>query len=389
MTSPDLTARARFRAWRRRRPLVGGLLVALGGIEMFFSGQLDIGQLHIQLGIEGLQATVIPLVLVLLGILLISMPAHRIFYGVIALAVAVYSLVGVNLGGFLLGMLLSTVGGIIAVSWAPPRSQDEPAPTAEEAESAITGAGDEARASRGRADRGDASAGRRDRGRSRAGGRRHAAGTTVHPDPAPVQRPVSVAHSQPHAHVGIRPANAARRPGGPGAGPDDARHPDVAGAHPASAGLHHPAAQAAVVDENAPVFTQPSAQLGAQSLSFRGIPLVRVVTVPLADGTRITVLKMTADEITIDGFALTVRRATGPALVTTADRMTLSGHVSVYVNSLSATTADGKTLTLGADTPPPADGIAPGLARVTLGLVGTTADSIVYTNTDQKITQPG
>jgi len=142
MTSPDLTARARFRVWRRHRPLVGGLLVALGGIEMFFSGQLDIGQLHIQLGIEGLQATVIPLVLVLLGILLISMPAHRIFYGVIALAVAVYSLVGVNLGGFLLGMLLSAVGGIIAVSWAPPRarSQDDPAPTAEEAESAITGA---------------------------------------------------------------------------------------------------------------------------------------------------------------------------------------------------------------------------------------------------------
>lgn len=141
MTSPDLTARARFRAWRRRRPLVGGLLVALGGIEMFFSGQLDIGQLHIQLGIEGLQATVIPLVLVLLGILLIAMPAHRIFYGVIDLAVAVYSLVGVNLGGFLLGMLLSTVGGIIAVSWAPPRapSQDDPAPTVEEAESAITG----------------------------------------------------------------------------------------------------------------------------------------------------------------------------------------------------------------------------------------------------------
>ncbi len=140
MTSPDLTARARYRAWRRRRPLVGGLLVALGGIEMFFSGQLDFGQLHIQLGIEGLQATVIPLVLVLLGILLISMPAHRIFYGVIALAVAVYSLVGVNLGGFLLGMLLSTVGGIIAVSWAPPRSQDGPVSADEEAESAITGA---------------------------------------------------------------------------------------------------------------------------------------------------------------------------------------------------------------------------------------------------------
>jgi len=142
MTISDLTPRARFRLWRRGRPLVGGLLVALGGVEMFFSGQLDIGKLHIQLGIEGLQATVIPIVLVLLGILLISMPAHRIFYGVIALAVAVYSLVGVNLGGFLLGMLLSTVGGIVAVSWAPPTASAShtPAPTVEEAESATTGA---------------------------------------------------------------------------------------------------------------------------------------------------------------------------------------------------------------------------------------------------------
>ena len=58
---------ARFRAWRRGRPFVGGILVALGGVEMFASSQLDVGNLHIQLGIEGLQATVIPLMLVLLG----------------------------------------------------------------------------------------------------------------------------------------------------------------------------------------------------------------------------------------------------------------------------------------------------------------------------------
>jgi len=108
-----------FRAWRRSRPLVGGVLIALGGVEMFFSGQLDVGRIHIQMGIEGFQATVIPLALVLLGILVIAMPVHRIFYGVIALAVAVYSLVGVNLGGFFLGMLLSSVGGVLAVSWAP------------------------------------------------------------------------------------------------------------------------------------------------------------------------------------------------------------------------------------------------------------------------------
>lgn len=117
--SDDRSARERFRAWRRERPFTGGLLTALGGIEMFFSGQLDIGRIHVQLGIEGLQATIIPILLVLLGILIVAMPAHRIFYGVIALAIAVYSLVGVNLGGFFIGMLLSTVGGVIAVAWMP------------------------------------------------------------------------------------------------------------------------------------------------------------------------------------------------------------------------------------------------------------------------------
>ena len=47
------------------------------------------------------------------------MPAHHVFYGVIALAVAVYSLVGVNLGGFFVGMLLASVGGVLTVAWMP------------------------------------------------------------------------------------------------------------------------------------------------------------------------------------------------------------------------------------------------------------------------------
>ena len=86
---------------------------------MFLSGQLDIGHLHVQVGIEGFQATVIPVALVLLGLLAMVMPAHRIFYGVIALVIAVYSLIGVNLGGFFVGMLLGSVGGILIVSWMP------------------------------------------------------------------------------------------------------------------------------------------------------------------------------------------------------------------------------------------------------------------------------
>jgi hypothetical protein len=126
---PAETRRGRFRAWRRQRPFIGGLLVALGGIEMFFSGQLDIGHLHVQLGIEGLQATIIPIVLLLLGILAITMPAHHVFYGIIALVVAIYSLIGVNLGGFIVGMLLAGTGAVLVVAWMGARTPD---PEAEE-----------------------------------------------------------------------------------------------------------------------------------------------------------------------------------------------------------------------------------------------------------------
>lgn len=108
---------SRFAVWRRQRPFIGGILVAVGGIEMFFSGQLDLGNLQIQLGIEGLQATIIPIMLLLLGILAIMMPAHHVFYGVIALAIALYALVGVNLGGFLIGTILSCVGGVLVSAW--------------------------------------------------------------------------------------------------------------------------------------------------------------------------------------------------------------------------------------------------------------------------------
>ncbi|WP_252199892.1 DUF6114 domain-containing protein [Brevibacterium sp. RIT 803] len=118
----DAPKRRRFRKWRRQRPFIGGVLAALGGIELFFSGQLDTGNLQIQFGIEGLQATVIPIALVVLALLSIFRPTHHVFYGIIALVLAVYSLVGVNLGGFILGMLLSSIGSILIVAWMGPRA---------------------------------------------------------------------------------------------------------------------------------------------------------------------------------------------------------------------------------------------------------------------------
>jgi len=140
-----------------------------------------------------------------------------------------------------------------------------------------------------------------------------------------------------------------------------------------------------IKDDDSQIFTQPPAQLGSDSLSFSGLKGIALVKLTTADGKKVTAIRLRADRITITGFSLTVRAATGPKLVTTADTMTLAGDVNVYVNSLTATTSDGKSYTLGADTPPPADGVTPKLLRVTLGLVGSRADSITYTNTDQQM----
>jgi hypothetical protein len=120
-----------FRAWTRRRPFVGSILTILAGVEMFFSGQLDVGHIHVQVGIEGFQATIIPIALVLLGLLAMLMPEHRVFYGVISLVLAVYSLIGVNLGGFIVGMILASVGGVLIVSWMPKKVAAEPRPLGE------------------------------------------------------------------------------------------------------------------------------------------------------------------------------------------------------------------------------------------------------------------
>ncbi|MGW9168212.1 DUF6114 domain-containing protein [Agromyces sp. NPDC055658] len=122
-----------FGAWYRSRPLIGGIITVLAGAALFLSSQLDLGNLTIHVGIEGMQATILPIVVVLAGVLAVAMPAHRIFYGVIVLAASVYSLVAVNLGGFFVGFLLGCVGGIMVVSWAPRRERvdgvDDPAAT--------------------------------------------------------------------------------------------------------------------------------------------------------------------------------------------------------------------------------------------------------------------
>lgn len=161
--------------------------------------------------------------------------------------------------------------------------------------------------------------------------------------------------------------------------------PDGIGLPPAPASGTPPAPVIGVPDAGAPTFTLPAAQLGGSSISISGLHSVTVVTVPLANGTRTTALKIVADGVTVKDFLLDVRKATGPSLVTNATTMQLKGNVQVYLDSLTASLLDGTALTLLANTPPPGDELPPTMLRVTLGLIGVTANSIAFTAPHQSL----
>lgn len=130
-----------FRRWRRGRPFWGGAITILSGVVFFLSGHITFGGIKIAFGPQEFLGWVIPLVLLLCGLLTLLTPAQRIFYGVLAAAVSVGGLLGLNLGGFIVGMLLGMVGGALGASWAPvqlppsagtPPSEDPPPPAEEE-----------------------------------------------------------------------------------------------------------------------------------------------------------------------------------------------------------------------------------------------------------------
>ncbi|MCW3813220.1 DUF6114 domain-containing protein [Micromonospora sp. DR5-3] len=117
-----------FRRWRRSRPFWGGLFTVLAGVEIFGTTQATLAGLTLKMGPTGFLAWLIPTILVVCGLLMWLTPQQRIFYSVIAAVTAVYSLIGVNFGGFFIGMLLGITGAALGFAWVPGR----PAPTTEE-----------------------------------------------------------------------------------------------------------------------------------------------------------------------------------------------------------------------------------------------------------------
>lgn len=363
-----------FRDWCRARPFVGGLLMVLGGVEMFFSGQLTVGAMRVQVGIEGFQATLIPVVLVLVGVLATLMPQHRIFYGVIGLAVAVYSLVGVNLGGFFVGMILASVGGVLIVSWMP---------------------------------RNGASGRRRSSGRGGPGAKRRAAGgalaialtiaagvglTAGRPQPAAAATTEGTCIlgflgdcSSPSPTPTSTPvpsgSSSSSTPGGsPVAGGSTGAPGGTALTPPAPAGPTLVAPGSA-----APVFSGKPALLQGSSLSFSGLRYLGLATVRLSDGGTATVLELSMDSVTIPGFRLDTRDATGAGTDTVATQMAFSGGVDTYCASLKGVLQNGAAVQYDIQHPPSSDGSVPVARILSLEVFGITGGSSVLTGFHEMI----
>ena len=112
---------ARFRRWRKTRPFWGGLLLLLGGFELLYSANMSLGNIEVHVGPQGFLSYLLPVILVLVGLLIWFTPAQRLFYAIIGILTALYSFIGLNLGGFLFGMLLGIIGGALVIAWGPPR----------------------------------------------------------------------------------------------------------------------------------------------------------------------------------------------------------------------------------------------------------------------------
>ncbi|WP_164419711.1 DUF6114 domain-containing protein [Streptomyces salinarius] len=114
--------RLQFRGWRGARPFWAGLLVLLGGFPiMYFPyAHLQFGNLTVAMATTaGAGSLIIGVLLVVLGVSLWFQKHVRVFAGVAAILLALVSIPVANFGGFIIGFMLSLVGGALAVAWAP------------------------------------------------------------------------------------------------------------------------------------------------------------------------------------------------------------------------------------------------------------------------------
>ncbi|MBG0851284.1 hypothetical protein I2W78_05290 [Streptomyces spinoverrucosus] len=109
---------SRWRHWRGHRPFLAGLLLGLGGLELIGVSWAGLGFLRFT-GTAGAYSWALGALLVVAGATTWLNPALRHFAGVLAAVLSLISLIAANLGGLLVGFLLTAVGSALALAWVP------------------------------------------------------------------------------------------------------------------------------------------------------------------------------------------------------------------------------------------------------------------------------
>ncbi|MEV0826638.1 DUF6114 domain-containing protein [Nonomuraea rubra] len=116
--------RQTVRSWRRSRPFWSGLFIVAAGAELLcIPLALDALPVAIRFGAVGV-SYLIALIMIMAGVLVWLQPAQRVFLGLVVVVLSMASFVYSNLGGFLVGMILGLLGGMLAVAWTPDSRPD-------------------------------------------------------------------------------------------------------------------------------------------------------------------------------------------------------------------------------------------------------------------------
>jgi len=315
---------AAFRGWRRTRPFWGGFLLLLAGIELLLiplSGIFIHGavRLVVYIGIGGVFGVLLGALLIACGLLLWLNPAHRTFYAIAGVLLAVLSFIASNLGGFFIGMLLGIIGGSMGFGWTP--SADQPA--------------------------------RRPLDPPRHGGRMMAAAvlplllasttlagqTTAHDTTPPQQQncilwvlclPLPAPSPDP-APAATQPAPAGAGTGAtPGSSPGSSSQPGTL-AGPASGSQSRSRTAAGPFGVEASTATSV---IVAGSATLDGLSYQGTAQVPTASGT-LTMMKFTMSSLTLAGDVRATVTQNGQTTVTTNSSLEFNGGVVLYATTLS------------------------------------------------------
>ncbi|NUR28454.1 MAG: hypothetical protein HOV83_21875 [Catenulispora sp.] len=105
-----------LRAFRRTRPFWGGTWMMVGGWVILHYAMAPL-QLLIAHGLASMGGYLFGGGLMACGLVVWLAPQQRFTFGVIGALLAIGSLLGSNLGGFFVGMLIGVVGASMTLGW--------------------------------------------------------------------------------------------------------------------------------------------------------------------------------------------------------------------------------------------------------------------------------